>query len=89
MVDYSNWTTGIWKKMSYDTSSPSTVLQGIFGGKHSIVQYNSVSTTIIFCLCRNIIRINNMDQEDNQFFDDVEFLSLPVVVKTGEVEVVA
>ena len=29
-----------------------------------------------------------MDQEDDQFFDDAEFPSLPVVVETGEVEVV-
>ncbi len=29
-----------------------------------------------------------MDQEDEQFFADVEFPSLPVVVETGDVEVV-
>ncbi len=56
---------------------------------YSTVRYITVSTIIIFCLCRNIIKINNMDQEDDQFFDDAEFPSLPVVVETGEVEVVA
>ena len=30
-----------------------------------------------------------MDQEDDQFFDDVEFLSSSVVVEAGEVEVAA
>ena len=30
-----------------------------------------------------------MDQEDDQFFDDVEFPSSSVVVEAGEVEVVA
>ncbi len=57
--------------------------------QYSTVRYRTVSTTIIFCLCRNIIRINNMVQEDDQFFDDAKLPSLPVVVETGEVEVVA